>query len=79
MNNEEYILKKLESLSPVDKALVEKMVASLGEWCTVGSVAKYFNKHRNTICERINNGDILYRRIGVNFLIYTRSLIFLLE
>ncbi|WP_294666157.1 DNA-binding protein [uncultured Fusobacterium sp.] len=79
MNNEEYILKKLESLSPVDKALVEKIAAHLGEWATVEEVAKYFKKHRNTICEKINNGDILYRRIGVNFLIYTRSLIFLLE
>lgn len=79
MNNEEYILKKLESLSPVDKALVEKMVTSLGEWCTVGSVAKYFNKHRNTICSRLEEGDILYRRIGTSISIYTRSLIFLLE
>lgn len=79
MNNEEYILKKLESLSQVDKLLTEKMVAHLGEWCTIGSAAKYFNKHRNTICTRLEEEDILYRRIGTNISIYTRSLIFLLE
>lgn len=79
MNNEEYILKKLESISSTDKVLSKEIVTTLGEWATVEEVAKYLKKHRNTICEKINNGDILYRRIGVSFLIYTRSLIFLLE
>lgn len=79
MNNEEYILKKLESLSPVDKALSKEIVATLGEWATTEKVARYFNKHRNTITYKLEEGNILYRKIGPNTLIYTRSLIFLLE
>lgn len=79
MNSEEYIYRKLENLSSLDKALSEEIVRHLGEWTTIDNVAKYFKKHRNTICSKLEAGDILYRRIGTSILIYTRSLIFLLE
>ncbi|MFV0579777.1 MAG: DNA-binding protein [Fusobacterium ulcerans] len=79
MEREEYIYKKLGNLSALDKAQAEEMVKNLGEWTTVRKAAKYFNKHRNTICYKLEEGDILYRKIGTSILIYTRSLIFLLE
>ena len=79
MNSEEYIYKKLDNLSPLDKALSEEMVKNLGEWTTIDIVSKYFKKHRNTISYKLEAGDILYRRLGTSILIYTRRLIFLLE
>ena len=79
MNSEEYIYRKLDTLSSLDKVLSEEMVKYLGEWATIDDVAKYFKKHRNTICYKLEAGDILPRRIGTSILIYTRSLIFLLE
>ena len=50
MNSEEYIYRKLDTLSSLDKVLSEEMVKHLGEWATIDDVAKYFKKHRNTIC-----------------------------
>ena len=79
MNSEEYIYRKLDTLSSLDKVLSEEMVKHLGEWTTIDDVAKYFKKHRNTICYKLEAGDILHRRIGTSILIYTRRLIFLLE
>lgn len=79
MNREEYIYKKLESLSSLNKALSQEMVTSLGEWATIEEVAKYLKRHKNTIYDKVDGGDLLYRRIGPSILIYTRSLIFLLE
>ncbi|MEE0137661.1 helix-turn-helix domain-containing protein [Fusobacterium ulcerans] len=79
MEREEYIFKKLGNISALDKALAEKIVEDIGEWATVNEVAKYFKKHRNTIYNRVEEGDILHRKIGTSILIYTRSLIFLLE
>ena len=35
MDREEYIYRKLESLSPLNKALSQEMAASLGEWATI--------------------------------------------
>ena len=56
MSNEEYIFKKLEKLSPVDKILSDKIVKSLGkEWATPKEVADYLGRHINTIYEKINN------------------------
>ncbi len=79
MNREEYIYRKLESLSSLNKALSQEMVTSLGEWATIEEVAKYLKRHKNTIYDKVDGGDLLYRRIGPSILIYTRSLIFLLE
>jgi len=79
MNREEYIYRKLESLSSLNKALSQEMVISLGEWATIEEVAKYLKRHKNTIYDKVDGGDLLYRRIGPSILIYTRSLIFLLE
>ncbi|MCB8564793.1 helix-turn-helix domain-containing protein [Fusobacterium ulcerans] len=79
MEREEYIFKKLGNISALDKALAEKIVEDIGEWATVNEVAKYFKKHRNTIYNRVEEGDILHRKMGTSILIYTRSLIFLLE
>lgn len=79
MNREEYIYRKLEGLSSLNKALSQEMVASLGEWATIEEVAKYLKRHKNTIYDKVDGGDLLYRRIGPSILIYTRSIIFLLE
>lgn len=79
MTREDYMCQKLGSLSNFDKLLVEEMVEQLGEWATIDSVAKYFKRHRNTISYKLDAGDILYKRIGNKILIYTKSLIFLLE
>ncbi|MDU1912704.1 helix-turn-helix domain-containing protein [Fusobacterium sp.] len=79
MDREEYIYRKLESLSPLNKALSQEMAASLGEWATIEEVAKYLKRHKNTIYDKVDGGDLLYRRIGPSILIYTKSLIFLLE
>ena len=79
MEREEYIFKKLGNLSPMNKTLADEIAKELGEWATINEVAKYFNKHRNTICYKLEEGDIIYRKIGTSILIYTRSLIFLLE
>lgn len=53
MNREEYIYMKLESLSPLDKALSKEMVKYLGEWATIEEVAKYLKKHKNTISDTV--------------------------
>ena len=79
MEREEYIFKKLGNISALDKALAEKIVEDIGEWATINEVAKYFKKHRNTIYNKVEGGDILHRKMGTSILIYTRSLIFLLE
>lgn len=79
MTREEYMYQKIANLSPVNKALAEEMVEHLGEWATINKVAEYFNKHRNTIYSRVENEDIFYRKLGTGILIYTKSLIFLLE
>lgn len=80
MSNEEYIFKKLEKLSPVDKILSDKIVKSLGkEWTTPKEVADYLGRHINTIYEKINSGEILSRKIGVRRVIYTPSIILIME
>ena len=79
MDREEYIYRKLEGLSSLNKALSQEMVASLGEWATIEEVAKYLKRHKNTIYDKVDGGDLLYRRIGPSILIYTRRIIFLLE
>ena len=79
MTREEYIYKQLVNLSPLDKALSQEIAATLGEWATIEEVAKYLKKHKNTIYDKVDGGDFLYRRIGPSILIYTRSIIFLLE
>ena len=80
MSNEEYILKKLENLSPVNRAISERIVKSLGkEWATPKEVAGYLGRHINTIYEKINNGEILSRKIGVRRVIYTPSIILIME
>ena len=43
MNSEEYIYRKLDTLSSLDRVLSEEMVKHLGEWTTIDDVAKYFN------------------------------------
>ncbi len=79
MEREEYIFKKLGSLSTIDKALADEMVENLGEWTTVKKTAEYFNKHRNTIYDKVESGDIIHKKMGASIVIYTKSLIFLLE
>lgn len=80
MSNEEYILKKLENLSPVNRAISERIVKSLGkEWATPKEVTDYLGRHINTIYEKINNGEILSRKIGVRRVIYTPSIILIME
>lgn len=80
MSNEEYIFKKLENLSPADKILSEKIEKSLGkEWVTPKEVAEYLGRHINTIYEKINNEEILSRKIGVRRVIYTPSIILIME
>ena len=80
MSNEEYILKKLENLSPVNRAISERIVKSLGkEWATRKAVADYLGRHINTIYEKINNGEILSRKIGVRRVIYIPSIILIME
>lgn len=80
MSNEEYILKKLENLSPVNRAISERIVKSLGkEWATPKEVADYLGRHINTIYKKINNEEILSRKIGVRRVIYTPSIILIME
>ncbi|WP_339007603.1 helix-turn-helix domain-containing protein [Fusobacterium varium] len=79
MTREDYMCQKLGSLSNFDKLLVEKMVEQLGEWATIEETAKYFKRHKNTIYDKVEGGEVLNRRIGNKILIYTRSLIFLME
>ena len=79
MEREKYIYKKLGNLSALDKALAEEIVEHIGEWATINEAAKYLKNHKNTIYERVEEGDVISRRIGNKILIYTRSLIFLLE
>ena len=79
MEREEYIFKKLGNLSPMNKTLADEIVKELGEWATINEAAKYLKNHKNTIYERVEEGDVISRRIGNKILIYTRSLIFLLE
>lgn len=79
MTREDYMCQKLGSLSNFDKLLVEEMVEQLGEWATIEGVAKYLKRHKNTIYDKVDGGEILSKRIGSRILIYTRSIIFLLE
>lgn len=70
-----YILKRLKELSEEDQLLAEEMVRSLGEWCRVEEVASYLKK----IYQRIANDEIISRHYGNSVIIFTRSLIFILE
>lgn len=79
MNNEEYIFKKLENLSPVDKVLCEKIVKALGEWAPPKDVAKYLGQHINTIYGKINNEEIISRKIGVRRVVFVPSVILIME
>lgn len=79
MSNEEYIFKKLENLSPVDRILCEKIVKALGEWCSIRKVAKYLDSHPNTIYEKVSEGEIFARRIKGKILIYSQSLVLIME
>ncbi|EGR54173.1 hypothetical protein FVAG_03131, partial [Fusobacterium varium ATCC 27725] len=45
MNSEEYIYRKLDTLSSLDKVLSEEMVKHLGEWATIDDVAKLILKN----------------------------------
>ena len=77
--NEIYILKKLERLSKEDVILAEEMVKKLGEWTTVSNVAKYLSKSRRAIYQRVDNDKLLVRKIGSSVVIYTRSIVLILE
>lgn len=80
MTKEEYILRKLESLSPADKFLSERMVKDFGkDWVTPKEVANYLGRHPNTIYEKISEDEVLYKRIGRRIVIYTPSIIFIME
>lgn len=79
MSNEEYILRKLDNLSPVDKILCEKIVKALGEWCSIKKVAKYLDSHPNTIYEKVSEGEIISRRVKGKILIYSQSLVLIME
>ena len=80
MSNEEYILKKLENLSPADKVLSERMVKSLGkEWVTPKEVADYLGRHINTIYEKIRREEIIFKKIGVRKMIFAPSIILIME
>ena len=82
-SDKEYVSIKqteLENLSPVNRAISERIVKSLGkEWATPKEVADYLGRHINTIYEKINNGEILSRKIGVRRVIYTPSIILIME
>ena len=79
MYTDNYIHKKLESMSPVEKHLSEEIAIKLGEWATIKETAAYLKKHRNTIYNRVKEGSVISRKVGTHILIYTKSLIFLLE
>lgn len=79
MSNEEYIFKKLENLSPVDKILSDKIVKTLGEWSSIKKVAKYLDSHPNTIYEKVSEGEIISRRVKGKILIYSQSLVLIME
>lgn len=76
---EEYILLKLESLSKVDKILVEVIVKELGVWAKPSDVARHFNRGVRTIYELIENEEVIVRKMGKGLRIYSRSLILVLE
>lgn len=79
MNHEEYILYKLSKLSNVNKALAKDMVKSLGEWTNPKEAAEYLTKYISTIYDKINSKEILARKLGNKYVIYTKSLVLLLE
>lgn len=77
---ESYILKVINELSDSDKAILDEIIAVLGDWTTVKEVAKYFNVHRNTIYNLINDDIIMARRVNSRVKrIYTKSLVCMLE
>lgn len=80
MSNEEYILRKLENLSPEDKILSEKIVKDLKkEWITVKKLADYLDIHTNTIYKKIKTGEILSKKIGVKRVIFVPSIILIMK
>lgn len=79
MSNEEYILKKLENLSPANKILSDKIVKSLGEWSSIKKVANYLDCHPNTIYEKVSEGEVISRRIKGKILIFSQSLVLIME
>ena len=79
MTYEEYIMYKLSKLSKVDKKLAKSMVNKLGEWTNPKDAAEYLTKYVSTIYEKINSKEILAKKLGNKYLIYTESLILLLE
>ena len=74
-----YIMKKLLKLSEVEKIFLADMLESLGDWNTVDGVAKYFCKSKKAIYRRIYNEELITRNLGTRVLVYTKSLICLLE
>ena len=79
MTTEEYILKKLDNLSEVDKVLARNIVKNLGQWSSEKEVASYLKRHKNTIYEKINANEVISRTIGGRKLIYSPSIILLLR
>ena len=79
MYTDNYIHKKLEVMPPFEKQLSEELTQKLGDWTTVDEVAGYLKKHRNTIYNRVAAGDVISRKVGNKIIIYTKSLVFLLE
>lgn len=80
MNNEEYILRKLENLSPEEKILSEKIVKDLKkEWVTVKKLADYLDIHINTIYNKIKTGEILSKKIGTKRVIFVPSIILIMK
>lgn len=79
MSNEEYIFYKLERLSPADKILCNKIVKSLGEWSSIKKVANYLNLHPNTIYEKVGAGEIISRKIKGKILIFSQSIVLIME
>lgn len=79
MSQDEYIIHKLHNLSNIDQMLSEDIEEDLGRWCTIDEAAKYLKKHKNSIYNRVNNKEVLSKKFSNNKLIYSKSLILLLD
>ena len=79
MYTDNYIHKKLEAMPSFERHLSEELAQKLGDWSTVNEAAAYLKKHPNTIYNRVAAGDVISRKVGNKIIIYSKSLIFLLE
>lgn len=79
MEVDDYFFLKLEKLPSSKKKLADEMVKVLHEWAPVNKVAEYLQRDPTTIYRKIRGRELYAKKISNRILVYTRSIVLLLE